>query len=208
MMKKIVFLMMALAVVVSSCNNYETYGDKKEKERNAIAKFISDRQITVISEDQFNQQGHTTDVSKNEFVKFDKNGVYLQIVRLGCGDQLEDKGKATLVCRFSEYNLFADSIQGRNNTVPFAASPDLMAISRSTSVYTAQFLSGVMMDLYGSSVPAGWLVAMPYIHIGHPTEANQDCSKICVIVPHTQGHSYASSKQIPYYYEITYEKEI
>lgn len=208
MMKKIVFLMMALAVVVSSCNNYETYGDKKEKERNAIAKFISDRQITVISEDQFNQQGHTTDVSKNEFVKFDKNGVYLQIVRLGCGDQLEDKGKATLVCRFSEYNLFADSIQGRNNTVPFAASPDLMAISRSTSVYTAQFLSGVMMDLYGSSVPAGWLVAMPYIHIGHPTEANQDCSKICVIVPHTQGHSYASSNVIPYYYEITYEKEI
>ena len=208
MMKKIVFLMMALAVVVSSCNNYETYGDKKEKERNAIAKFISDRQITVISEDQFNQQGHITDVSKNEFVKFDKNGVYLQIVRLGCGDQLEDKGKATLVCRFSEYNLFADSIQGRNNTVPFAASPDLMAISRSTSVYTAQFLSGGMMDLYGSSVPAGWLVAMPYIHIGHPTEANQDCSKICVIVPHTQGHSYASSNVIPYYYEITYEKEI
>ena len=208
MMKKIVFLMMALAVVVSSCNNYETYGDKKEKERNAIAKFISDRQITVISEDQFNQQGQTTDVSKNEFVKFDKNGVYLQIVRLGCGDQLEDKGKATLVCRFSEYNLFADSIQGRNNTVPFAASPDLMAISRSTSVYTAQFLSGVMMDLYGSSVPAGWLVAMPYINIGHPTEANQDCSKICVIVPHTQGHSYASSNVIPYYYEITYEKEI
>ena len=208
MMKKIVFLMMALAVVVSSCNNYETYGDKKEKERNAIAKFISDRQITVISEDQFNQQGHTTDVSKNEFVKFDKNGVYLQIVRLGCGDQLEDKGKATLVCRFSEYNLFADSIQGHNNTVPFAASPDLMAISRNTSVYTAQFLSGVMMDLYGSSVPAGWLVAMPYINIGHPTEANQDCSKICVIVPHTQGHSYASSNVIPYYYEITYEKEI
>jgi len=208
MMKKIVFLMMALAVVVSSCNNYETYGDKKEKERNAIAKFISDRQITVISEDQFNQQGHTTDVSKNEFVKFDKNGVYLQIVRLGCGDQLEDKGKATLVCRFSEYNLFADSIQGRNNTVPFAASPDLMAISRNTSVYTAQFLSGVMMDLYGSSVPAGWLAAMPYIHIGHPTEANQECSKICVIVPHTQGHSYASSNVIPYYYEITYEKEI
>ncbi len=92
--------------------------------------------------------------------------------------------------------------------MPFAASPDLMAISRNTSVYTAQFLSGVMMDLYGSSVPAGWLVAMPYIHIGHPTEANEDCSKICVIVPHTQGHSYASSNVIPYYYEITYEKEI
>ena len=57
MMKKIVFLLMTLAVVVSSCNNYETYSDKKEKERNAISKFISDRNITVISEDQFKKQG-------------------------------------------------------------------------------------------------------------------------------------------------------
>ena len=59
-MKKIVFLLMTLAVVVSSCNNYETYSDKKEKERNAISKFISDRNITVISEDQFKKQGETT----------------------------------------------------------------------------------------------------------------------------------------------------
>ena len=51
MIKKIVFLLMTLAAVVSSCNNYETYGDKKEKERNAISKFISDRNITVISDD-------------------------------------------------------------------------------------------------------------------------------------------------------------
>ena len=49
MIKKIAFLLMTLAVVVRSCNNYETYGDKKEKERNAISKFISDHNITVIS---------------------------------------------------------------------------------------------------------------------------------------------------------------
>lgn len=101
---------MTLAVVVSSCNNYETYSDKKEKERNAISKFISDRNITVISEDQFKKQGETTDLSKNEFVKFDKNGVYLQIVRMGCGEKLEDKGKATIASRFMEYNIYADSI--------------------------------------------------------------------------------------------------
>ena len=40
-MKKILFIMIAFAAVLSSCNDYETYGDKKEKERNAIAKFIS-----------------------------------------------------------------------------------------------------------------------------------------------------------------------
>ena len=201
--------MMTLAVVLSSCNDYETYGDKKDKERNAIAKYISDRNITVISEDQFNKQGHTTDVSKNEFVKLDKNGVYLQIVRQGCGSQLESGDKATLVCRFYEYNLLADSIQARNNTIAYASTPDLMAISRSSSVYTAQFLSGIMVDTYNStSVPAGWLVAMPYINIGHPTNENEVCAKICVIVPHTQGHAYASSNVEPYYYEITFEREI
>ena len=208
MVKKIAFLMMTLALVVSSCNNYETYGDKKEKERNAISKFISDRHITVISEDQFNQQGQTTDVSKNEFVKFDKNGVYLQIERMGCGDKLEDNGKATIVCRFEEFNILADSIQAYNNRPVYAYKPDMMSISRAQSVYTAQFLSGRMLELYGASVPAGWLVAMPYIHIGHPTAETEECSKICVIVPHTQGHSYASSNVVPYYYEITYEKEI
>ena len=90
-MKKILFILMTLAVVLSSCNDYETYGDKKEKERNAIAKFIADSSIVVISEDQFKQQGMTTDVKRNEFVKFDKNGVYMQIVRSGCGTGLGAK---------------------------------------------------------------------------------------------------------------------
>ena len=197
---------MTLAVVVSSCNNYETYGDKKDKERNAISKYISDHGITVISEDQFNKQA--TDVSKNEFVKFDRNGVYLQIVRQGCGSELEDGGRGTLVCRFAETNMFADSVQTCNNTPGYAATPDRMFISRATSVYSAQFLDGVMSKVYGATVPAGWLVPMPYIKVGHPTSENEMCSKVRLIVPHTQGHAYSSSNVIPYYYEITYEREV
>ena len=199
---------MTLAVVVSSCSDYETYGDKKDKERNAISKYISDHGITVISEDQFNNQGKTTDISKNEFVKFDRNGVYLQIVRQGGGSELVDGGQATLVCRYAETNIFADTIQTYNNTPGSAATPDRMFISRATSVYSAQFLDGVMMNTYGATVPAGWLVPMPYIKIGHPTSETEECSKVRLIVPHTQGHAYSSSNVIPYYYEITYEREV
>ena len=199
---------MTLAVVVSSCSDYETYGDKKEKDRNAISKFISDHNITVISEDQFNKQGKTTDISKNEFVKFDRNGVYLQIVRQGCGSELVDGGQATLVCRYAETNIFADTIQTYNNTPGYSATPDRMFISRATSVYSAQFLDGVMSKVYGATVPAGWLVPMPYIKVGHPTSENEMCSKVRLIVPHTQGHAYSSSNVIPYYYEITYEREV
>ena len=39
---------------------------KKERERNAIAKFVSDSAIHVISEEEFANKGYTTDVSKNE----------------------------------------------------------------------------------------------------------------------------------------------
>ena len=208
MIKKIAFLLMTLAVVVSSCSDYETYGDKKEKERNAISKFISDHNITVISEDQFNQQGKKTDVSKNEYVKFDRNGVYMQIVRQGCGSDLADGGQATLVCRYAETNIFADTIQSYNNTPAYAATPDRMFISRATSVYSAQFLDGMMMNTYGATVPAGWLVPMPYIKIGHPTSETEECSRVRLIVPHTQGHAYSSSNVIPYFYEITYEREV
>ena len=115
-MKKILFILMTLAVVLSSCNDYETYGDKKEKERNAIAKFIADSSIVVISEDQFKQQGMTTDVKRNEFVKFDKNGVYMQIVRSGCGTGLGAKESTTLVCRYREFNILNDTIQSWNDT--------------------------------------------------------------------------------------------
>ena len=52
-MKKLAYILILLAVAFVSCNDYETYGDKKEKERNAISKFIADSAFTIISEEQF-----------------------------------------------------------------------------------------------------------------------------------------------------------
>lgn len=199
--------MIAVAAVLASCNDYETYGDKKEKERNAISKFISDSSIYVISEEQFNQQGQTTNLERNEYVRFDKNGVYMQIVRSGCGSMVLDGQKLNLVCRFSEYNLLADSLEARNNTTAYAASPDVMYVSRTGSNFTAAFLSGIMYQYYTASVPPGWLVPLSYVKVGRPQSDSEDCAKVRLIVPHTQGHANASSYVIPYYYEITYMKE-
>ena len=61
-MKKLLLIIIAAVALFSSCNDYETYGDKKEKERNAISKFISDSSIYVISEEQFEAQGQTTNL--------------------------------------------------------------------------------------------------------------------------------------------------
>ena len=207
-MKKILFIMMAVAAVLTSCNDYETYGDKKEKERNAISKFISDYGIIVISEDQFNEQGQTTNVEKNEFVKLDKTGVYMQITRPGLGSVLKDKEKTNLVCRFSEFDILADSIVWRNDTPTYASVPDIMYVSRASSTFTASFLSGVMYTIYSASVPAGWLVPLTYIKIDRRQSMDDEIAKVRLIVPHTQGHATASSNVKPYYYEITYEKEL
>ena len=214
-MKRILFILIAAAAVFASCNDYETYGDKKEKERNAIAKFISDSSIVVISEDQFNRQGQTTDLARNEYVKFDKNGVYMQIVRQGCGTKLQDGEKTRLICRFSEYNLLEDTITlcNNNNELIYHGKsvvkmPDIMQISRTGSSFTASFLSGIMYSAYESAaVPSGWLVPLSYVNVGRPQSADEEYSKVRLIVPHSQGHITASSNVIPYFYEITFQRE-
>ena len=214
-MNKILIIMIAIATVLCSCNDYETYGDKKEKERNAIAKFISDRSIVVISEDQFNQQGYTTDTTLNQFVKLDKSGVYMQIVRPGCGTKIQDGESARLVSRFSEFDILEDTITIRNDVSGLAYSgisvvtmPDIISVARSGASYTASFESGLMYKAYNStSVPAGWLVPFNYIKVGRPQSLTEECAKVRLIVPHSQGHATASSNVIPCYYEITFQRE-
>ena len=90
-MKRLIFPILALLamIVLASCENYETYGDKKAKERDAIEKYISKEGIRVISEEQFKTQGETTNVADNEYVKMNRTAVYKQIVRKACGEKLE-----------------------------------------------------------------------------------------------------------------------
>ena len=101
-MKKIsyaIVLLLAL-VLTTSCNDYETYSDMKEKERDAIERFIAKEGIQVISEETFKAQGYTTNLSSNQYVRFSRNGVYMQIVREGCGEILEENKKVNVLCRF------------------------------------------------------------------------------------------------------------
>ena len=199
---------MLVAVALTSCNDYETYGDKKEKERNAISKFIADSAIVVIAEETFIQNGYKTDLTRNEFVRLDKTGVYMQIIREGCGDKMKDGESLTLDCRFSEFDILNDTTLVYNTSSSTASLPDRMSVSRSSGTYTATFLSGMMTKVYSSSVPAGWLVPLNYIKIGRPQSMDEECAKVRLIVPHTQGHAYASSNVCPYFYTITYQREL
>ena len=88
---------------LASCNDYETYADMKEKEQNAISRFITTENIRVIDEATFKAQGETTDTTANEYVRLSRTGVYMQIVRKGCGKQLGTKESASILWRSSHF---------------------------------------------------------------------------------------------------------
>jgi hypothetical protein len=65
-----------------------------------------------------------------------------------------------------------------------------------------------MLSVYGTaSVPAGWLVPFSYIKVGRAKTLTDEKAKVRLIVPHSQGHTIAAQDVLPFYYEITYEKE-
>ena len=213
-------LTFVMAVVLTSCQDYETYGDMKAQERDAIDRYITTNNIRVISETQFTAQGQTTNVADNEYVRLDRSGVYMQIVRKGCGTPLENNKLVNVLCRFSEYNIKADTLLIFNDhqaffylstlgqSIDVSQYVDKMSVTRSGTSFTASFVSGMMMRYHNStSVPAGWLVPLNYINIGRPESAEEEVAKVRLIVPHSQGTADASSSVYPCYYEITYVRE-
>ncbi len=208
-MRKIIAAITVLMglTMLGACNDYETYGDKKEKEREDISRFISDSAFNIISETQFNAQGNTTDVNKREFVLLNKSGVYMQIVRKGCGTPVQDGENVNLLCRFMEKNI-QDTTYVLYNSISYIFYVDKMNVKRSGSTYTATFTEGRMYEAYGATVPEGWLVPLPYINVGRPTKEGDEIAKVRLIVPHSQGTTQNAKAYVyPYYYEITFQRE-
>lgn len=207
---KLALLACAALFTLMSCDDTESYADQKKKERSAIRSYIAKENIKVITEKEFHAQDSTTDVSKNEYVLFETTGVYMQIIREGCGEKLKDGETTTVICRFKEWNLLTDSLQLANNIENSSLNfPDLMSVKNTSGTFKASFIQGssVMYSIYGSgSVPAGWLAPLSYIKIGRPAKPGEEIAKVKLIVPHTQGHQYASSGVYPCLYEITYQR--
>ena len=214
-MKRIIITCLTLAAIlfVTSCNDYETYAEQTEKERNAIRQFISERKINVISEATFKAQGNTTDVSRNEFVLFDNTGVYMQIVHKGCGQKVKSGETVKVLSRFSEYNVVTDSLRLSNVTSLYSRYPEKMLVTNTNGTFTGSFFTdgnfdiSLMSSAYSStSVPAGWLIPFAYVNIGRPANETDQIAEVKLIVPHTQGHSYASQNVTPFFYSITFER--
>ena len=198
-----------LCMLLASCSNYETYAEQKEAESDAINAFIAKNNINVISESTFFSKGNVTDVSKNEYVLFASSGVYMQIVRKGCGEKIKEGETTTVIGRFSERNIKTDSLVANTNTISYRRFCDKMTVTNTLGTFTASFISGEswMVSAYSTtSVPSGWLTPLTYINIGRPANEDEEIAKVNLIIPHTQGHARATQYVYPCYYEITYER--
>lgn len=198
--------LMAMTFILAamwSCDDYETYGDKKNKERDAINNFISSNNIREITEDEFVLKGCTTDTTNHEYVYLSKSGVWMQIIRKGEGNKIENQKRVNVLVRFQEYDFLNGNVLTNMNS---SYIYDKMTVYRDGSTYTASFVSGVMASTYDASVPSGWLVPLDYITLARPT-SDQALAEVRLIVPHSQGTSQAMSYVYPCFYQITYEKE-
>lgn len=223
-MKKLLYSVLAACVVSTSicivgCKDGETYAERKKKEERSIGQFLQDNdfvgKINPITEEQFYAQDSMTDLSKNEFVRFNKDGIYMQIVNKGEGPTMVELAKATednivkrpILCKFLEYD-----IQGGDTTctnMSFyknnASKLDEMMCEYDhfSRLYTASFTKGEMKEVYKpySNVPAGWLKPLEFIRL---TKVDGKEARVRIIVPHTSGTSNASGHVQPFYYEITY----
>lgn len=203
------------STILTSCAEEETYAEQKERERNTVNNYISKAGIKVIDEATFEAQGYNTNAEANEFVLFRNTGVYMKIVKKGCGEKLKDGESANVLVRFREYNLNDPYTVTVENDGEFfyATTYDEMTVKNTSGTFTASFVTSsvnpVMVQRYRStSVPAGWLVPLTYINLGRPSAEGDEIAQVELIVPHSQGHSEASSNVNAFRYEMTFQKGI
>lgn len=130
----------------------------------------------------------------------------MQIVRKGNGKKLEHGQSATIINRYTEFNIASDTIQSSNRGLAYETYPDMMTCSNNYGIFTASFLSGVMKTLYHTaSVPSGWLIPLNFINLGRQ-DSDESVALVRLIVPSTEGQNDALNNIYPCFYEISYQK--
>lgn len=223
-------MLAVFGLTMYSCDDTETYAEQRDRELASISSFIANptlgeikgKPIKVISEDEF-LKDTVTDLSTNEFVYFEKSGIYMQIVSRGCGSIIKKGESATVISRYTEYNITDNQLQWTNEYSPnffdkynvYNASGTFsgsFCMKEDGTAYQSSMYNRSDVSNYGLSptltVPEGWLKPLSYIRIGRPANGNEDIARVRLIVPHDKGYVLASNCVFACYYEITYERAI
>ncbi len=215
--------MVVTSIAVVSCGQSNTsYAEQKKRESKAIESFVKREvvlmyegdtllyigKINPITEEEFVNQDSTTNLERNEYVRFSRTGIYMQIVRKGTGTYIGRNETRQVSARFWEYNILGDSLQLSNVNGAYIGNPEVMNISNNYGTFSGSYdttspTGSLIYNMYGnSSVIAGWLAAMPYLRLGRQS-GEEGVAKVRLIVPHSQGQVHATTNVYPCFYELT-----
>ena len=233
-MKKILFVVIAFAAIFSmvACSDTETYADQRNRERDSINAFLRNENITVISEQEFKSRFEAKKTNKdvvltyhtperNEYVLFESNGVYMQVIDDGCGDYIKDGESKEVIVRWDEYNINTranisdDSWQNSNNYVNTSYYIDKMKVTNTTGTFTAMFIeparswfaicnnSSSYSNSISGTVPSGWLVPFSWVKIGRGNSEGESIAHVRLLIPHSYGSTSSSSNVNACLYDMT-----
>jgi hypothetical protein len=100
----------------------------------------------------------------------------------------------------------------RSDVTYWHAYPDVIDVTNTSGTFTASFNTtvnpgGAMYQVYGNtSVPSGWLTPLTYINLGRQLTSDEGIAKVRLIVPHSEGHTSATTNVYPCFYEILYQE--
>lgn len=238
-MKKILFAFLAFAALFSmaACDDQETYADQRNRERDSINAFLRNENIKVITEQQFKERIEarktnpnlpltSTTPDNNEYVLFESNGVYMQVIEPGCGDYIQQGETTDVLVRFYEYNLNTlariDSVNYTNLTLTnnisyYSPHVDKMAVTNTSGTFTGVFdvSTSLFAQTYNSSsystsvsgtVPSGWLVPFSWVKIGRGNGEGEKIAHVRLLVPHTYGSNAAATNVYACLYDMTLQR--
>lgn len=232
-MKKLllVFITFAALFSLAACSDTETYADQRNRERDSINAFLRNEHITVISEKTFKERfdaGVTltdTAANKNEYVLFESNGVYMQVIDQGCGQIIPQGTSEDVLVRFDEYNIntrakICDaSLQCSNNVPAYSFYVDKIRVTNTLGTFSGMFIEptkSVFASTYNTSsyssssvsgtVPSGWFVPFTYVKIGRGNSEGEKVAHVRLLIPHTYGSTSASGSVYACLYDMTLRK--
>lgn len=198
-------------VYSQACDDSKTYAEMLEDEKNAVNKFIKDKGIRIISQDEFEKNDTVTNLERNEYVAL-SDGVYMQIVDRGSAENKTDTfaNNNEICVRYIEEDIMTRDTTCFNVFLEEWGDANQLYTNPAVFRYVAEgsYVYGtfIQMDYYWASyyqstaVPAGWLLALPFV---------RNYAHVRLIVPSKVGHSSAQQYVNPYYYDIwTFSKAL
>jgi len=236
-MKKILYIVIAFAALfsIAACSDTETYADQRNRELDSISAFLRNENIKVITEKQFQERWEAkktnpdivltdTSATNNEYVLFESNGIYMQVLEQGCGDYIEIGESAEVLVRFDEYNINTrakicdDALTCSNNYTGTSYMVDKIKVTNNSGTFSGMFVEPAKSMFcitynyssytgsYSGTVPSGWFTPFSWVKIGRGNGEGEKIAHVRLLVPHTYGSTTASGNVNACLYDMTFRK--